>query len=146
MPFSQSTNLPVKKIEFEGGDVSVRAVSLQDVAILIDSHQFAITHIANIIATRKDMDFTQPEVLVDTIMTILGESPIMVANIIALCADDTDNIETAARLPLPVQLEILNAIGDLTFRDEAAIKKFAANVKTMIGQVLSATSTKAIAA
>jgi hypothetical protein len=121
-----------KKIEFPGGDVEVRAISLQDVAIIIDSHQMTVDRVASMIRSRMDLDFENQQIVVDTIMEAIRESPLLVANLIALCADETEFQEAASQIPLPAQVEILQAIADITFKDEAALKKFLADVTKLI--------------
>lgn len=127
---------PKRKIEFEGGDVQVRAVSLQDVSIILDSHQFTIDRIVTMLRSRGDLDFTNAQIITDTIMEAIRESPLLVANVIALCADEPEFQREASMLPLPVQIEVLQAIGDITFKDEAAVKKFVADVTKLIQGIL----------
>lgn len=131
MPLATSTVLR-KKIEWPGGDVEVRAIGLQDVAIIIDAHQATVDRIATMISSRKDLDFDNNVIVVDTIMEAIRESPLLVANLIALCADESEHMEAASKIPLPAQIEILQAISDITFKDEAALKKFMADVTKLI--------------
>lgn len=127
---------PRRKIEFPGGDVEVRAISLQDVAIIIDAHQMTVDRISTMIRSRADLDFENQQIIVDTIMEAIRESPLLVANLIALCADETEFQEAASQIPLPAQIEILQAIADITFKDEAAVKKFMADVTKLIRGML----------
>lgn len=134
-----ATYQPTRKtIKFSGGDVSVRAVSLQDVAIIIDAHQATVDRIATMIRSRADLDMENQQIVVDTIMEAIRESPLLVANLIALCADETEFMEAASKIPLPAQVEILQAISDITFKDEAAVKKFLAGVTKLIRGMLPA--------
>lgn len=124
---------PKKKIEFDGGDIDIRAISLNDVAIILDSHQYAIDRIASMI---REKGIGDQQVIVDLIVEVIRESPLLATNIIALCADEVEFQEAAMRLPLPVQVEILQAIGDITFKDEAAVKKFGADVMRLIRGII----------
>lgn len=135
MPLA-NTVIRKRKIEFDGGDVEIRAISLQDVSILLDAHQFTIDRIATMLASRGDLDMNNTQVIVDTVMEAVRESPLLVANLIALCADESELQGIAAQLPLPVQVEILQGIADQTFKDEAAVKNFAAGVMRLIRGML----------
>lgn len=121
-----------RKIEWPGGDVEVRAISLQDVAIIIDAHQATVDRIATMMMSRADLDFNSNVIVADTIMEAVRESPLLVANLIALCADEAEFMEAASKIPLPAQIEILQTISDITFKDDAALKKFAADVTKLI--------------
>lgn len=144
MPLSE-VRIPRRKIVFDGGDVEVRGITLQDISIIVDSHQYAIDRIITMLRTRADLDFSNPEIIIDTVMEVIRESPLVAANIIAMCADEYEEQEMASKLPLPVQTEILQAIGDLTFVDAAAVKKFVADVVRLIRGILPPTTEAAAA-
>jgi hypothetical protein len=144
MPLSE-VRIPRRKIVFDGGDVEVRGITLQDVAIIVDSHQYAIDRIITMLRTRADLDFSNPEIIIDTVMEVIRESPLVASNIIAMCADEYEQQDMASKLPLPVQTEILQAIGDLTFVDAAAVKKFVADVVRLIRGILPPTTEAAAA-
>jgi hypothetical protein len=76
--------------------------------------------------------------LAELTMDLIRESPTLAGNIIALAADESDpaSMRAAATLPVTVQLEALLAIGELTFKDLAAVKKLVAGVKMLIRGLL----------
>jgi hypothetical protein len=131
---------PKRKIEFDGGDLQVRAISLQDVAMILDSHQYVVDRIASII---RESGVIDERMLIDTIMEIVRESPILAANIICICSDEMDAMEAAIKLPAPVQLQIFQAISEITFKDEAGLKKFVADVMSLIRGMLPPTMSAA---
>lgn len=67
------------------------------------------------------------------------EGPLLAAGIIAAGADMRDDLEGAYRLPFSVQLEILTAIGELTFVQEGGAKKVLETVIRMASAVQSVT-------
>jgi hypothetical protein len=141
-------------VEFPDGDFEVRGLSLPDVAVLVDSHEYVINNIVTKVRTRKEIieaegganDEALANLMGDLFMEIIRESPMLAANIIAICADEPDQMVNASRLPIVTQVEALTAIGDLTFKDMASVKKFVANVTKLIRGILpSETATLAAA-
>lgn len=137
---------PKRKVLFPGGEFEVRAITLPDVAIIVDSHRFVIDRIVTQLRARGELNLENPETLVDTLMEVIRESPILVANIISTCADEQDQMGAAMRLPLPVVVEALQTIGSLTFKDLAAVKKFVADVMKLIRGILPPQTETAAAA
>lgn len=123
-------------VSFEGGEFEVRAITLNDVAVIVDSHRFTIDGIVSKMRARQGLDMDDPNIIADTMMEVVNESPILAANIIAICSDEREQMDAAARLPVPVTVEALQAIGDLTFTDMAAVKKFTADVMRLIRGIL----------
>lgn len=128
-----------RTIEFDGGSMEVRAISLLDVATIIDSHQWAIEQVYRKLRANADRQLDLDEAMaMELLMELIRESPTLAGNIIALAADEpgADTMRIAAQLPLTVQIEALCAIGALTFTDTAAVKKFGADVMKLIGGIL----------
>lgn len=128
-----------REIRFDGGSFEIRAFSLTDVAIVIDSHQWAIEQIYVKLRARADQKLDLDEATAtELLMELVRESPTLAGNIIALAADEPgpEIMRIAATLPMTVQIEALTAIGQLTFTDMAAVKKFGADVMTLIGGIL----------
>jgi len=121
-------------IDTPHGPLSVRGLSLDDVTRLVRRHR-AIT------AALYDQMTTGGIALDDhTILggVIMDQAPDLAAEIIALAAGDGDeaSIIIAKRLPFPIQLEVLEAVGNQTFSTEAGTKK----VVETVGKVLRAMS------
>lgn len=139
-----------REIAFSGGSFAVRAINLRDVSILVDIHQASIDQIVSSVRSARflaafDKDDTAAvdtaglsvgENLLEIIMEIIRESPVLVANIISMCADEPDETDKAMSLPISVQMEALQSIADLTFTDAAAVKKFQAGVVSLIRGML----------
>jgi hypothetical protein len=130
---------PKRKIEFDGGSFEVRAISLPDVAMLIDLHERTIAAIVTKIRERQNLDFDSAEIMVNTIMEVVRESPMLAANIISLCADEQDQMQTVLKLPLPVQIDALQQIANVTFTDLASVKKFIADAMRLVKGILPPT-------
>jgi hypothetical protein len=131
-------DLPTEDGE-EPNFIELRALSLPDASILVDSHEHAITAIAMKIQNRRDL-FERPgqdpealnEIMADLAMELIRESPLLVGNLIALCSDEPAQLTAAIELPITVQIEAISVIAELTFKDIASVKKLIAGVTRMI--------------
>ena len=130
VPKTETINLP------GGESFNVRAISLSDVSILVDVHEFSITLIADKIRSRQEMFSGDEEMVhtatVDIITELVREAPVLVGNLIAICADERNAMEQAAKLPITVQIEAMTKIAGLTFTDLASIKKLSADVMRLV--------------
>jgi len=141
MPLSEFKAI-TREVKFPGGSMQVRAVSLPDVSMLIDSHEQTINDIVQ--KVRKGIvengmfedEEVMASVLTDVFMQVIRESPVLIGNIISLCADEPGLLEIAMKLPVSVQIEALIVIGELSFVDLASVKKFAADVMKLIRNLL----------
>lgn len=131
-----------KTIKFEDGEFSVRAVSLPDVARLVARNQDAMDRIAALIEAQRlvaeagDTPPSEMTIGVELIFRFVQESPFVAADLISCCADEPEAWDMAYRLPLPLQVEALQAIADLTFADGMALKKFIADVGMLLRGML----------
>lgn len=144
MPLSEYT-VPKEVVPFPGGSFEVRAISLPDVAILIDVHEYAITLIVDKIQNRKELlqkgideqnDDAVQTVVIDLMSELVREAPILIANLIAICADERDSLDNASKLPITSQIDALTKIAKLTFTDLASVKKLAADVMALVRGIL----------
>lgn len=131
-----------KTILFDGGEFEVRAISLPDVAGLVTRNQDSIDRVAALIEAQKivygsgDVSVSETRVGAELILSLIRESPFLVADLISCCAEEPNGWEAAYNLPLPVQVEALQAIADLTFADAMALKKFIADVSVLFRGML----------
>lgn len=131
---------PTKKLSFSGGDFEVRAISLMDVATIIESHEYQVQKIYEKVQTKKGSEITA-QLVGDVFMDVIREAPLLAGHLIALAADERDEngmplLSVATSLPMNVQVEALQAIGELTFTDLASVKKFGADVMKLIRGIL----------
>lgn len=127
----------LETITFDGGEFTVRGISLPDVALLIDMHEGTISTIVELAQSRAEMfnsgdDGLVREAMTDLISSLIRESSILMSNLIAILADEPGTLDQASKLPITVQLEALTRIAELTFRDPASVKKLAADVMRLI--------------
>ena len=129
-----------ERVTFGGGKdefFDVRGISLPDVAMIIELHAGAVSSIVEMAQGQAEAFNSQnpqevSDAITNLIVSITRESPILVANLIAICADEEDAMTVALTLPVTVQLDAMTKIAALTFRDLASVKKLAADVMRLI--------------
>lgn len=119
-------------VEFRGGSLNVRGLSLDDVTHLIRHH---LDDLDQIIAMYGDGVDTQMASVATAqyALKLVREAPGLVANVIALASDEPDHAEKARMLPLPVQVDVLKEVGRLTFEEAGGLKKFVESLTTLLG-------------
>lgn len=117
-------------IKFSGGEFAVRGLSTDDLVKLIDKHRPVMERVFNDL-TKPDLDLSGSEAK-EIGLGVLKEAPSFMAFVIALAADEPDNVKTALKLPLDVQISAIEAIGRLTFETEGGLKNVLAVVTRML--------------
>lgn len=118
-----------------GGSFTVRGLSLSDVQILLASYYPDIEHLVDLYGSVSDDVFARGNTE-RFILELARRAPALVADAIALAADEPAMSERARQLPFPVQVDALKAIGKLTFEEVGGPKKFVASLLTLLGGVL----------
>lgn len=104
----------------EGQSVKLTGLSLEGIAILIREHQPDLEGIYAM--------FVEAEKLSDgdwlkMAAAIAAQAPGLVANIIAVSADEPDSAPVVMKMPIPLQVELLIAAGEMTFTEPGSVKK-----------------------
>ena len=124
-------------VPFKGGDISVRGLSLDDVAMLMNEHLSDIDKLFGLYdgSVREDV-----KVLATAQFAIglIREAPALVANMIALACDEPEAVPQARKLPIPVQVEAIKAICMLTFDEAGGAKNFLSSLTNLIAAVAPA--------
>lgn len=127
--------IPRTKIEVGGGSFEVRGIALGDILLALKDFgpQMALLY-ARITA---DPEHFREADIQTIIFGLVQEFPELVAAIIALASDDFDpkTIAQARRLPLPKQVEAVEAIFGLTFTSEAEVGKLLESLARMLERV-----------
>ena len=106
-------------VKTPGGEFAVRGLSTSDIIVLVREHKDFLTEVfAKVSPGAKDQIVEFSEIAAYAI----ANGPMTVARVIALAADSPDEVEVAAALPFPVQLEALETIGKLTFEVSGGVK------------------------
>lgn len=118
-----------------GHEFKVRGISLNDVALIFRWHEDAVQEIYVKLQANANLGLNDPASVVDVIREIIQVTPGLVGSLIALAADEAGEVMTVNSLPLPIQIEALTAIGQLTFQDLDGAKKFAASVIGLLNRI-----------
>lgn len=141
-----SLTLATKSVEVPGGSVSVRGLSAQDVAWLVSRHRETIESLFSQLVDETPGEEPAEEPTPDledfagVAEFLLERAPVLLADAIAAAADDRDNAKIALRLPMPAQIELLEAIGELTFVGEGSVGKFLEVLTRVMGRTTAAVS------
>lgn len=131
--------LPTFDVPVPGGDgsLTVRGVSLRDVALLVRFHGPAMAALFEEIKSGREVSLDLSLVM-KVGQSALSAAPELVADLIVLATGDDFDAETrqvALTLPFPVQLEAIKNIALLTFGGEDSLGKF---VETVVGMAQGA--------
>lgn len=126
----------IKVTEDEGNAFAVRGLSPNDIAQLLSLHKPVMEEVFNQYAVKANLEnMTEDGVATlaaEAAMSMVEQVPALVAHLICLAADDIDELEEYARLPIGVQLEAVTEIGRLTFEMAGGAKKLLDLVKPML--------------
>lgn len=119
---------PTTTINVGDSSFTVRGLTFADVTRMIDAHRQDLETLVNrgmALSTGSQTSFEQWLPLIQTM-------PDLAAKIIACASDEPEAVEAARRLPLPVQLDALIAIGNLTFAQPGGLGKFIADLLSLV--------------
>ncbi len=99
--------------------LSVRGLDLQAISVLIHHHLPDVEALFDLFANRVQIGVSDFESL---IMGVVKDAPGFAANLIAIAADEPKAAPNAEKLPFPLQVKIIEKIGELTFQDVGGLK------------------------
>jgi hypothetical protein len=112
--------VPIAQEGEEDEIIYVRGLSPADIAQIMEDDG---GHGLSLLYGRLTNDAKSPEDVVEIGMAILTELPDLMAHIIARAGDQPDEWKTVLGFALGDQLELLQAIAELTFRSASVTKK-----------------------
>ena len=111
-----------------GTTLSVRGLSFADLSRLVIDHR---DDFIAAVATVRGSDAVDMGAMAAEIARM---APGLVAKVIALACDEPDLTEAAGSLPAPEQMDVLMAVGKLTFVEPGAAPKFFASLTGLLEQ------------
>lgn len=124
---------PKASIALPGGSsFEVRGISLPDVSVLWRFHAETIEALFVKIKAYQGREWSDFLTL-NLIAELVDESPILIATIIALAADEFEMLDKVRHFPVPVMVEAIRQIAVLTFDDASGPGKMLAGVLDLIG-------------
>ena len=124
--------IPREEVMFRGEPLSFRGLSLNDFSTLMRGHLADLNKLFDL----YDNEETRETAIAQSAkfaITIVQETPAMVAQLIVLASDSPqEEIEIAQQFPLPLQVECVRAIINLTFEEAGGAKKFLDSLMAMV--------------
>lgn len=118
----------------KGGSFDVRGLSVGDVQVLMGEHLKDLDAILDIYSKSVNPNLLVAETA-QFAVSLIREAPGLVANAIALAADDPTKSEKTAKFPIPVQVKALKEIVRLTFEEAGGTKNFFESLKELMVRV-----------
>lgn len=120
------------KVDFRGGSLELRGLALEDISVLVRHYLPELNALFDMYDTPETRDTAISQSGAFAIK-IIKEAPELVAQLIVLAADEPqEHIDIARRLPLPIQVECVRAVIDLTFEEAGGAKKFLDSLMGMV--------------
>lgn len=112
-----------EQVSFRSGSLSVRGLALDDVALLIREN---LSDLDTLLKLYADEEGSQAAITATAqyAVAMIRESPALVGRVIALACDEPNSEDHARKLPIPVQVELIKKIIELTFSEAGGAKKF----------------------
>lgn len=120
---------PTKTVEFPGGSFVVKGLSFNTLAALFTDAKDEMMEAMGLYDGMASSGEVTNEALG---LALIQQFPKVVAKLIAYGAGEPDAEEQAGKLPVPVQMDALMALSDLTFAEPDALKKFVGQVTSLI--------------
>lgn len=118
---------------------TLRGLNTQDLTTLIHTHIDDLEALGELAHLGRPLNDEEWQAL---LMAGLSQFPGLVANAIALAADEPHSAPTVMKMPMAVQLEALHAITQLTFTEGISVKKFQELVVALLANVKKMKATK----
>lgn len=130
------------QVAFQGGTLSVRGLSLNDITFLVRDHLDELNTLFAMYEKEETRE-TAAAQSVQFAIRIIKETPRLVAQLIVLASDSPqDQLAKAETLPLPVQVEMMRKIIEMTFEEAGGAKKFLDSLVTMVTALRPKTATE----
>lgn len=120
--------------------LEVEGLSLSSLAILVQTHMADLDAVFDLFVSGAE---TKPDQIADFLGSVIMQAPGLAANIIAVAAGQPKGAPNVEKMPFSVQLDILMAVGDLTFTEPGSVKKFMEQVAMLMKKTTIEKITKA---
>ena len=114
-----------KEVSYRGQALQVRGFSLNDISMCMRDYLPELAKLFDMYSVEEQRDNALQESAKFAI-TIVRESPLLVARMITMAADDDsdESFDIALKLPITFQVEVLRVVFELTFEEAGGAKKF----------------------
>ena len=115
--------------------VSVRGLALDDIVMLFNKNLDDINKLFDIYGKSPVMTEQIGE-SVQIATRLISEAPDIAARIISLACDEPDQFEKARKLTIPLQIEIIKKVIELTFYEAGGARNFLASLRQTMGMMI----------
>lgn len=112
--------------------VTVRGLNFADITKLVNNHGPVLILLYGRVWAEVKAGSLDAAKVGQLIQTTLFETPLLIAETIAIASDEPDAVKQAAKLPPGVQVELVSAIIGHTFISEVEVKKLVEIATTML--------------
>lgn len=123
------------EVSIGGSSFFVEGLTLDSISRLIQQH---LPDLEAIFELFKNAEKVEQADLTNLATALVQAAPGLAANIIALGANEPDAAPNAAKLPAPLQIELILKIGDLTFKETGGVKKSMEMVVALLSSMKTA--------
>lgn len=109
----------------------VEGLSLSSLAVLVRTHLSDLDAIFDLFQSGADI---KTEDISGFLGNLIMQAPGLVANIIAVAANEPDAAPQVQKLPFTVQLDAIMKIGELTFTEPGSVKKCMEQIALLLQQ------------
>lgn len=121
-------------VSFKGGSLTLRGLALDDIAILIRENLTDLDDLLRMYAEDVD-DKIAVAATAQYAVSLVRETPELVARLICLACDEPGLEGKARRLPIPVQINAIQKVIDLTFREAGGVKNFLTSLSNLMADI-----------
>lgn len=111
-------------------EFSVRGLSLDDVVVLFNKHMTDVNRLFDLISA-KDVNSDTLSEGVSIASRLVSEAPEVAARVIALACDEPELYAKARKITIPLQIEIIRRVVELTFDEAGGARNFQLSFQTM---------------
>lgn len=130
---------PKAVVPFKGGQVEVRGITFDDLAILMRNHLDDVDNLVKIFNRPGLTAESAVPAILQNCIGLVREAPGLTAQLIALAADEPENVAEARSLGMAIQVKVIRAIADLTFEEAGGPKKFLESLFGLMRGMISET-------
>lgn len=119
-----------REYDVKGGSFRVEGLSFESFAVLVRTH---LSDLEALFALFADVETMTGEDVEKLALATIEQAPGFAANVIALAAGEPTAAPAAAKMPFPLQVQVLVDIAELTFSEVGGVKKFLPTVLRLLG-------------
>lgn len=129
---------PKTVVHSRGGDVEVRGLTLDDIAVLMRDHLDDVNALVELFERNAGTPTADNMVsqIVTNAVSLIREAPGLVAMMIAMACDEPDAVDNARSMSMSLQVKVIKAIAELTFEEAGGPKNFIESLMMLLRGML----------